>query len=180
MCALEDCAVLVNEIHQIHTTLSEEQRPTKDAVSSMFQRYEEKRKPRQKEASDASALLTRLHAYDGWSKWIIMRWIIPAVGMTFLADVMADLCAGAPKISFLPVKYDRPAAYKWKDEPGNVVVQSKHEQPSTTLRVVSSNNTVTDVASVLIILLILYFSFAFSLEDVGLALNTESTASMLS
>lgn len=171
MCALEDCAVLLNEIHQLQTDLPDEERPTKAAVSSMFKRYEEKRRPRQKEASDASALLTRLQAYDGWWKWIVMRWLLPTVGMTFLADMMADLCAGAPKISFLPVRYDQPATYRWKDDPKHIVAQP--ERPSIYPGDVNNNGVLIDVVSVIIILLLLHFSLSFSAGDIVLSLDAD-------
>ena len=40
--------------------------------------------------------------------------------MDKFADDLADLCSGAPKFNFLPVKYDKPATFKWKDEPSHV------------------------------------------------------------
>lgn len=83
--------MLLNELQVLDTTVSQGQRPTNNDVSALFERFEAKRKPRQHEASDASALLTRLHAYDGWWNWFSMRCILPVIGMTHLADQMAEL-----------------------------------------------------------------------------------------
>lgn len=65
---------------------------------------------------DASASLTRLHAYDGLINYIIMRWVVPLQGVKPMADQLAELCAGAPKFDFIPLKKQRSGTIKWKDD----------------------------------------------------------------
>ncbi|RYP77149.1 hypothetical protein DL769_003494 [Monosporascus sp. CRB-8-3] len=124
MCCMESSVILVNKIVDMHTQLGAERRPSKAVIETLLKDYQAERMPRQKEASEASALLTRLHAYDGWHRWFLMRWVFPhAGGQTFIADLMADLCARAPKFNFLPVVYSKTATYKWQDDMDHHPVQ---------------------------------------------------------
>ena len=120
MCALESATVLINGIHDMHSTLGPGQHPTKSQISRMFQRYQEERMPRIKAAFDATALITRMHACDGPYHWFAMRCVFPATGMKPYADALGHLCSGAPKIKFLPVEYKKSATIKWQDEPDHV------------------------------------------------------------
>lgn len=120
---MEGSAVLVNKIKDLTSGLEPGQRPPKQSIETMFREFQDERMPRQREASEASAFLTRLHAYDGYIKWFIMRWAIPLMGQVNIADTMGDLCSRAPKITFLPTEYIRSATYKWQDEPDHVPIQ---------------------------------------------------------
>lgn len=93
------------------------ERPSKASISAMLHRYQEERKPRMQAAFDASAFITRLQACDGNLKHFIMRCIFPVQGQAAYADKLAELCCGAPKLDFLPVKYTKPSTFRWKDEP---------------------------------------------------------------
>ena len=100
----------------MNKTLAPGEKLSKASVSAMFRRYQEERKPRMQAAFDASAFITRLQACDGNLMQFIMRCIFPIQGQAAYADKLANLCCGAPRIEFLPVKYSNPATIPWKDE----------------------------------------------------------------
>ena len=52
--------------------------------------------------------------------YFLMRYIFPIQGQAAYANKLAELCCGAPKLDFLPVKYTKPATFRWKDEPYHV------------------------------------------------------------
>lgn len=116
MCALESSAVLLNEIIAMHKALKPGTRPSRFEVTELFHRYQEERKPRMQEEFDASALITRLQAFDGPMNHLIMRYIFPIQGCEFYADKLGELCSTAPRIKSLPVRYPHPASILWKDE----------------------------------------------------------------
>lgn len=183
MCALEGCAVLVNEITELQGTLQPDptdgspgkrRKPTRSEVAALFRRYEEQRKPRQAEASEASALLTRLHAYDGWSRWAMMRLGVPLFGQAFIADTMAALCVGAPKFRFLPVDHRTPGTYAWEDEPSYVAAAVPRLRDSA----VSSpgvwavrNATLVDLSSLVLMLGFLYLLFGSGFDGMELPVD---------
>ncbi|KAJ2992880.1 hypothetical protein NUW58_g2021 [Xylaria curta] len=115
-CALESSASLLNEVYDLLATTKAGGKPTKEAISAAFRRYQQTREPRQKDAANASAFLTRIHAWDGFLNRFTMKYLWPIQGQGFYADKLADLCAGAPKFNFLPVTYKLPASYKWRDD----------------------------------------------------------------
>ncbi|KAK2596121.1 hypothetical protein QQS21_006468 [Conoideocrella luteorostrata] len=154
MCAMESSVVLVNKIKNMVDNLGSEQRPSKDSIRDMLLEFQAERMNRQQEASRASAFLTRLHAYDGFLKWLIMRWIIPTVGQARIAHIMGDFCSRAPRISFLPVDYVRKAAYKWQDEPDHVPAQPENSIMRQKGRLLASE--ILQPASIFAMGLILY------------------------
>lgn len=122
---MESVCVLTNEINRMHKSLQPGQRPSKAAVTAMLKRYQDERKPRMKKVFDASALMTRLQAYDGYLNHFIMRWIVPIRGLGAMATDLAELVSGAPKFDFIPLKYPHPASVTWKDEVMGVVKKAE-------------------------------------------------------
>jgi hypothetical protein len=168
MCALESSAVLINEIYAMHggsLKASSGKGPSRVAVSAAFQRYQEERMPRIKAAFDATALLTRMHACDGPFYWFAMRCVFPATGMKPYADALADLCSGAPKINFLPVKYSKAATFKWKDEPDHVPARLSKDPLK------SRKNLLMELASILSLVFLVFFVFG-SVVDHSLSTST--------
>ena len=151
---MESVVVLLNEIVGLHKTMKPGERPGRAAVSAMFQRYQEERKPRMQAAFDASALITRMQAYDGGLMHFIMRYIFPVQGQATYADELADLCSGAPKFSFLPAVYNKKATFQWKDEPRYITAQKGKK--TTWSRAVDT--VLVQIAS-LLSLLVLTWSF---------------------
>lgn len=115
-CALDSSATLLNEVVSLVKSVPEGTRPSRSALSAAFERYQEVRKPRMQRAYDASKFLTRIQSCDGLLNHFIMRVIFPLTGQAVYADQLADLCAGAPKFSFLPVEYPNSSTFAWKDE----------------------------------------------------------------
>lgn len=109
---------MTNEINRMHKAMKATgaSRPTKEIIAAMFHRYQEARRPRMKLAFDASYQLTRLQTCDGILNYITMMYLVPMLGFSIFADSLSELCAGAPKFDFIPVKYDKPATVKWRDE----------------------------------------------------------------
>ncbi|KAI5460578.1 FAD binding domain-containing protein [Mariannaea sp. PMI_226] len=159
MCALESSVVLINEIHQMNNNLKPGERPSKATISSAFQRYQEERMPRIRAAFDMTALLTRMHAYDGLYHWFAMRCVFPITGMAPYADLLGDLCSGAPKIKFLPVKYTKPATIKWKDEPDHVPAKLDSKDPAKYLR-----HLLAETASLLSLVIFIFFFFGSAVD----------------
>ena len=107
---------MTNLIQKLSKSLAADEHPSQAVVTALFQRYEEARKPRMKVAFDMSYQLTRLQTCDGWLNKIIMLYLIPILGFNFIADDLAAFCAGAPKLNYLPVHYNKPATVPWQDE----------------------------------------------------------------
>ncbi|KAI1825904.1 FAD binding domain-containing protein [Xylaria intraflava] len=118
-CALESSAALLNQVHRLLSETEPDSKPSKAAISEALERYQQVREPRQRDAASASALLTRLQAWDGPLNYLIMRYVWPLTGQGVYADLLAELCAGAPRFEFLPMVYTRPATYKWRDDPNH-------------------------------------------------------------
>lgn len=100
----------------------------------------------------------------------LMRYVFPVQGQASYADKLADLCCGAPKLNFLPVKYTKPATFKWKDEPGHA---------SSVLKKQASLNNAQDViimelASLLSLVLFIFTIFSFNLNHTISASNALS------
>jgi hypothetical protein len=109
--------VLVNKLVGLDRTVSENGRPDAETITMLFNKYQAERKPRMKEAFEASHLMTRLQAYDGLINHFTMRIMVPLLGQSTFADKLAELVSGAPKFDFLPVQYPSVATtYQWKDE----------------------------------------------------------------
>jgi hypothetical protein len=113
---LEGVAVLTNEINRMLKALNPGEKPIQASISAMFHRYQEEHKPRMKLSYDMSYDMTRLQTCDGLMNRINMMYILPYKGFSVLADPFADMSAGALKFDFIPVKYNKIATVKWKDE----------------------------------------------------------------
>lgn len=153
MCALESSATLLNCIHRLHQGLKPGERPSRAVISDMFQSYQEQRKPRMKQAFDASAQITRMQAYDGAINHFAMRCVFPVQGMATYADQLGELCSTAPKFDFLPVRYTKPATIKWKDEADHIPTKP------TSLGKSKRGSLFMDLASLLSLLLIVFSVF---------------------
>jgi hypothetical protein len=113
---LEGVAVLTNEINRMLKALKPGEKPTQAGISALFHCYQEEHKPRMKLSYDMSYDMTRLQTCDGLINRINMMYILPYKGFSVLADPLANMSAGAPKFDFIPVKYNKIATVKWKDE----------------------------------------------------------------
>ncbi|KAF9889231.1 hypothetical protein FE257_007544 [Aspergillus nanangensis] len=130
-CALESSAALLNELVYLIKNTPPATRPSQEAITGAFNRYQEKRMPRMQRAYDASCLLTRMQAYDGLFNHFMMRVMFPFMVQKAYANKFGDLCAGAPKFEFLPIEYPNPCTIPWKDEiEGNDRPELQQQQQS--------------------------------------------------
>ena len=72
-----------------------------------------------------SWMLTRLQAYDGWLSYIAQRWVLPLIGLDFVAKNVAQTCTEAPKLEYVFVSEDR-GSLEWKDS--KLAVKSSETQ----------------------------------------------------
>ncbi len=70
-------------------------------------------------SSDASFFMTRLQACDGWVKWFTMHYVVPWMGQAWIADDLAELCAGGPRFKFLSMEGMRRGTVRWHDDVGD-------------------------------------------------------------
>jgi hypothetical protein len=108
--------VLTNEINRMLKALKPGEKPTKASISDMFHLYQEKHRPRMKVTYDLSYEMTRLQTCDGFMNRMNMLYILPYKGFSVLVPPLANMFARAPKFDFIPIKYDKTATVKWKDE----------------------------------------------------------------
>lgn len=159
-CALDSSAALLNEVVSLVKSGPEGTRPSRSAISAMFERYQESRKPRMQRAFDVTHFLTRIHSCDGPLNHFIMRVIFPLTGQAVYADQLADLCAGAPKFNFLPMEYPNPSTVAWKDE---IVGQNKGSEKMQLLSKLGGKPqryVTMELVSLLFILVLFYTLFA--------------------
>ena len=114
-------------------------------------------------AFDASAFITRLQACDGNLKYFIMRCVFPIQGQATYADKLASLCAGAPKLEFLPVRYDKPATLQWRDE--GIRLATTQSVMSGSVKRITQKLLVTELASLLSLILMFFTVFSRSVDE---------------
>lgn len=171
-CALDSSAALLNEVAGLVKSVPEGTRPSRLAISAMFERYQEARKPRMQRAFDASHFLTRIQSCDGPLNHLIMRVIFPLTGQAVYADQLADLCAGAPKFNFLPMDYPNPSAFPWKDVIVDQSQGSKElKQPLNKLGGNTQRYVAMELVSLLFILALFFSVFAPG-QDRGISGST--------
>ena len=124
---MESAVVLANEINRA-VKAHPNKRPSKVEIGDAFQRYQAQRVPRVKEIFDMSWMVTRMQAYDGWLNYLLMRWILPSVGLDMLAKNVAKLCSTAPKLDYVPIK-EQQGTVEWaKQKPYEPSKQSTAAQ----------------------------------------------------
>ena len=111
--AMESAVDLVNSIHRAVTAHSNK-KPSDVEIRDALQVYENSRRNRVKEIYSVSWMLMRLQAYDGWLSYIARRWVLPLIGLDFVAKNVAQTCTGAPKLEYVFVAKNR-GRFGWKD-----------------------------------------------------------------
>ena len=114
-------------------------------------------------AFDASAFITRLQACDGNLKYFIMRCVFPIQGQAAYADKLASLCAGAPKLEFLPVRYKNHATFQWRDE--GIRLATTERVMSGSVKRLTQKLLVTELASLLSLMLMFFTVFSRSVDE---------------
>ncbi|KAL9625673.1 MAG: hypothetical protein Q9204_007775 [Flavoplaca sp. TL-2023a] len=123
---MESVVVLANELYRLKETTSSAT-PTKEAIRTTFQRYQELRMLRVQRIRFLSGLITRLQAFDGILMRCMAQWIVPIlIGDKRIADQLGCLLKGSPKLDF--IEWDsRRGTIPWCDASG--VPDPKAPQP---------------------------------------------------
>lgn len=120
--ALESTAAFVNLLHR-EVKAHPDRKMSQETISTIFEEYQNQRKPRMKKVLNLAYQMTRLQAWDGWFMKFIQRWIIPLVGDGKVADHFAELVKGGHRLDFVPVPPHREGWIPFNDE--------KEEVPGT-------------------------------------------------
>ncbi|KAL8959688.1 MAG: hypothetical protein Q9193_003486 [Seirophora villosa] len=97
--AIEDSIALANAIHGL-TQSHPDSKPSKDEVTTALQQYQDERKPRLHRIHDDSAMVTRLMAHDTWYFYLLMRWILPMIGLFPLVHTISKLGSQGPRLRY--------------------------------------------------------------------------------
>lgn len=112
---MESVAVLTNELYRLLEE-TPQGRPTKHAITVMFQRYHSQRISRVRKIRFLSGFVTRLQAFDGTFMRCMAQWIVPLlIGYERVADQLGYLIQQSPKLDFIPFE-PRKGTMAWSDE----------------------------------------------------------------
>lgn len=104
--AIEDSVALANAIHRLAKHYPDG-KPSKKEVTSALQMYQDERKPRLKKIHDESAFVTRLQSYDTWFLYLLMRWILPLIGLGPIVHSVSKLGSRGPRLEYVEVNEER-------------------------------------------------------------------------
>ncbi|RYP42920.1 hypothetical protein DL770_011962 [Monosporascus sp. CRB-9-2] len=111
--AMEDAVSIANAIHQL-TATHPHRKPTDDEIHDALQHYQDTRIRRVKKITMVGGEMTRKQAYDGWLNYFKYRWLLPVIGMAYIAQATAKLSVGGPKLTY--VEFDEQhGLLGWKD-----------------------------------------------------------------
>ncbi|KAL8766492.1 MAG: hypothetical protein Q9194_006251 [Teloschistes cf. exilis] len=79
-------------------------KPSKQDVALALQSYQNERKPRLQKIHDESAFVTRLQSYDTWFLYLLMRWVLPLIGLAPIVHNVSKLGAGGPRLEYVDVE----------------------------------------------------------------------------
>lgn len=79
-------------------------KPSKQDVALALQSYQSERKPRLQKIHDESAFVTRLQSYDTWFLYLLMRWLLPLIGLAPIVHNVSKLGAGGPRLEYVDVE----------------------------------------------------------------------------
>ena len=99
---MEDSVALANIINKLAKRDGDD-KPSKKEVTTALQQYEDERKPRLKAIHKDSAFVTRLQSYDTWYLYILMRWILPWVGLMPIVSSVSKMGSQGPRLEYVDV-----------------------------------------------------------------------------
>ena len=103
---MESAVALANTIHRT-LALHPNKKPSNVEMQLALQTYQDSRLARVKEIFNVSWMLTRLQAYDGWLMYLVQRWVMPVIGLDFVAKNVAKTCSEAPKLDYVAFEEER-------------------------------------------------------------------------
>lgn len=128
---MESAVSLANMIHRT-VSLHPNKKPSDVEMRAALQSYQDVRLKRVKDIFNVSWMLTRLQAYDGWLMYLVQRWVMPVVGLDFVAKNVAQTCSEAPKLDY--VQFDEDSGtlgWKQKKEAGKLQTVASKKKKTT-------------------------------------------------
>ena len=111
---MESAVALANTIHRT-LALHPNKKPSNVEMRLALQTYQDSRLARVKEIFNVSWMLTRLQAYDGWLMYLVQRWVMPVIGLDFVAKNVARTCSEAPKLDYVEFE-EESGTLGWKEK----------------------------------------------------------------
>lgn len=112
-CAVDGVCHLVNELLPVLQSRCGPNGPTTEKLHKVFERYEEKQRPRADFCVTMSGYAVRLETMETW--WLrLLLYVIPWVPTKAKADFFYDFDHSAPHLDFLPIP-DQSAQAKYTD-----------------------------------------------------------------
>ena len=85
---MESAVALANAINRT-LALHPNKKPSNVEMQLALQTHQDSRLARVKEIFNVSWMLTWLQAYDGWLMYLVQRWVMPIIGLDFVAKSVA-------------------------------------------------------------------------------------------
>ena len=111
---MESAVALANTINRT-LALHPNKKPSNVEMQLALQTYQDSRLARVKEIFNVSWMLTRLQAYDGWLMYLVQRWVMPIIGLDFVAKNVAQTCSEAPKLDYVEFE-EESGTLGWKEK----------------------------------------------------------------
>ena len=100
--AMEDSIALANAIYEM-TERHVKGKLSKKEVTGVLQQFQDERRPRLKKIHDESAFVTRLQSFDTWFLYLLMRWILPIIGLAPIVHNVSKLGSQGPRLKYVEV-----------------------------------------------------------------------------
>ena len=110
-----DAAQLTNGLHRL-LQAHPRWKPTKAALTQVFEEYQNGRKPQAKHVMEFSNTMSRLQALDGLYHKTMALHVLPLLPASYLPAELAQITKKAPKLDFVPLKPYKARKYLWDDE----------------------------------------------------------------
>ena len=111
---MESAVALANTVVRT-LALHPNKKPSNVEMQRALQTYQDSRLARVKDIFNVSWMLTRLQAYDGWLMYLVQRWVMPIIGLDFVAKNVAQTCSEAPKLDYIEFK-EESGTLGWKEK----------------------------------------------------------------
>ncbi|KAF3769433.1 FAD/NAD(P)-binding domain-containing protein [Cryphonectria parasitica EP155] len=92
---------ICNFVNELKPLLENSPKPTTEEIHSLFQKYEDKQRPRATACVNVSSYITRFEAMDTWY-WRLARIISPWVPDSLKAKAFLNFISSSPILNFLP------------------------------------------------------------------------------
>ena len=125
--AYESIAHLSNLLHKL---LQNNNHPSTEEISTLYQTLYEKHSPRAKTVVDLSGRITRYEAQDSWLLKFAARHVVPYFSDKLKADAYSNFSRGAPHLDFLPLPDQALAALAQQESAKKATKYQEYLTPS--------------------------------------------------